>query len=143
MPTTAALDALAGTTWTGSNELWLDPLGNAALTSDATMRIEKGRITYTWSYEGKPQTGVLTFGDRIHWTDTFHMPKGSDCQRIAGAWGLLQASFEWSMGDGPAWGWRIALCEREDDGLVLQMTVIKPSGEEGRAVRMSLTRAKR
>ena len=123
------LEALAGTRWTGTNELWLDPLGNTALTSDATMSIEENEITYT-----------ITFGDAVHWHDTFHMPGGTDCAPVAGAWGLWQGFFEWSMGGGPNWGWRIGLFEREGDALVMQMTVIKPSGEEGRAVRMTLTK---
>lgn len=38
------------------------------------MSIEKNEITYTWEYEGKPQTGTITFGDTVHWHDTFHMP---------------------------------------------------------------------
>ena len=134
------LDALAGTRWTGTNELWLDPLGNTALTSDATMSIEKDKITYTWEYQSKPQSGTITFGDTVHWHDTFHMPDGTDCAPVAGAWGLWQGFFEWSMGGGPNWGWRIGLFEREGDALVMQMTVIKPSGEEGRAVRMTLTK---
>lgn len=132
--------AFAGTKWTGTNELWLDPLGNTALTSDAMMSIEKNEITYTWEYKGKPQAGTMTFGDTIHWRDTFHMPTGTDCTPIAGAWGLWQVFLEWSAGGGPNWGWRIGLFEREGEKLVLQMTVIKPSGEEGRAVRMTLTK---
>jgi hypothetical protein len=138
-PSMTRFDSLAGTRWSGTNELWLDPLGNTALTSDATLSIEEKTITYTWEYEGKPQTGALTFGDTIRWHDTFHMPQGTVCTPIAGAWGLWQVFLEWSMGGGPSWGWRIGLFEREGERLVMQMTVIKPSGEEGRAVRMTLT----
>jgi hypothetical protein len=51
-----------------------------------------------------------------------------------------QVFFEWSAGPGPKWGWRIGLFERESDVIVMQMTIVKPSGEEGRAVRMTLTK---
>jgi hypothetical protein len=39
------------------------------------------------------------------------------------------------------WGWRIGLYLRPTDELALQMTVITPWGEEGRAVRMVFQRA--
>ncbi|MEO6594371.1 MAG: hypothetical protein ABIP94_06430 [Planctomycetota bacterium] len=135
-----ALDALAGTSWTGENELWLDPLGNTALKSPATLKIEKGKITYTWSHEGTVHSGTITVGDVVHWHDTFHMAKGTDCKPIAGAWGLMQLWLTWSMGNSPEWGWRIGLFQRSANALVLQMTVVMPSGEEGRAVRMALTK---
>ena len=51
-----------------------------------------------------------------------------------------QVFFEWSMGPGPKWGWRIGLFERDGDVIVMQMTIIKPSGEEGRAARMTLSK---
>ena len=49
---TDVFNAVANTRWKGTNELWLDPLGNIAITSDATMVIEKESITYSWEYEG-------------------------------------------------------------------------------------------
>lgn len=47
----AALDA---TRWTGSAELWLDPLGDVASHSDATISITGTAVDYTWTYEGAP-----------------------------------------------------------------------------------------
>lgn len=38
------LRELEGTRWVGLNELWLDPLGNEALVSDGTMRVEANRV---------------------------------------------------------------------------------------------------
>jgi hypothetical protein len=139
------LERFEGTDWTGLNELWLDPLGNNASLSDATMSIEKDKVSYKWTFEQTQHSGSITFsnGGAARFQDSFHMADGVDCKTISGAWGLWQGFFEWSVGNGPAWGWRIALCERETNVLVLQMTIVKPSGEEGRTVRMTLQHKKK
>lgn len=45
---TPALAQLVGTDWTGSGELWLDPLGDKADRYECTLRIEPGAVRYTW-----------------------------------------------------------------------------------------------
>ena len=106
----SSLSAFEGTSWTGTAELWLDPLGDEGVSSDCTISIEKDRVRYTWSHEGKSHQG-------------------------SGAAELFQVAG--SYGPGSEWGWRTGLSFRAPTGeLVLQMTNIAPWGEEARAVRM-------
>jgi len=140
-----SIDDLANTQWTGKAELWLDPLGNDAIVCDCTLQIEHGTIRTTWSYEGKPQHGVLTLrSGGADFTDTFHSPTPMACVCAPNPWGLIDVLGTYAAGDGPRWGWRITVALRPDsDELVLQMANIKPWGEEGRAVRMVGRRSQR
>jgi hypothetical protein len=139
-----ALSKLAGTQWVGKGELWLDKLGNEAHESGCTLTMDAavvGSFSYTWSYEGKPQLGSVVLSDGgVVWTDTWHQPTPKKCSVLADSWALLAAYYTFSAGSGPDWGWRLALAQRPSGELVLQMTVIKPWGEENRAVRMVFTR---
>jgi hypothetical protein len=129
-------EALAGTQWTGSAELWLDPLGDVAQRSDCTMTVTDSGVTYTWSYEGSPQFGSIVLRDgAVEFTDSWHQPEPMTCQRLADTRGLFAVLG--AYGPDGQWGWRISLSMREPSGqLVLQMTNIAPWGEEARAVRM-------
>ena len=133
-----ALRDLENTTWTGRGELWLDPAGNATVWCDCTIAIEPGAVPYAWSYEGAPQTGRLAWrAGGADFADTFHSPLAMACIAASAPWALIDVLGTFSAGDGPPWGWQITLAHRPDsDELVLQMTVIKPCGEHGRAVRM-------
>lgn len=139
-----ALSKLAGSRWTGTGELWLDKLGNEARKSECSLTVDAaavGSFSYTWSYEGKAQTGsvVLRDGGAV-WSDTWHQPTPRKCSVLADAWGLLALHYTYSIKGGPKWGWRIGLGERPTGELVMQMTNITPWGEEKRAVRMVFTR---
>jgi hypothetical protein len=133
---TTLLD-LAGTPWTGRSELWLDPLGDAALISDCAITVLEGSIEYTWSHEGAAQRGTIALTPRgARFTDTFHAAVPMDCAARPDAWGLVDVFGTYGAGDGPPWGWRIQVSLRPSDELVVQMTNVTPWGEEGRAVRM-------
>lgn len=132
----AEMIALAGTEWIGEGELWLDERGDRALCSPCTASIDARSLRYTWSYEGKPQEGKLSFDGALRWSDSWHQPKEMECAQIAGAWGLLACAYTYGAGEGPDWGWRIVLAQRPSGELVLSMTNIAPWGEETRAVRM-------
>ena len=127
---------LANTTWSGVAELWLDPLGNEVSNSDCTLQLEDGQLHYTWSHEGKPHRGSLSWNAAsASFVDTFHSPEPMECRLLPDAWGLLQVEGRYGADD--EWGWRISLCHRTPMAqLVLQMTNIAPWGEESRAVRM-------
>ncbi len=127
---------LEGTSWKGTNELWLDPLGDEALRSEGTIRIEANVVRYTWSHEGKAHEGSFTLrADDADFVDTWHQAEPMKCRRLVGAPGLFQV--QGAYGPEKDWGWRTALCLRAPDGeLVLQMTNVTPWGEEVRAVRM-------
>lgn len=132
------LKDLEGTRWSGRAELWLDPLGNEAKTSDCTIAIDQGVVSYTWSYEGKPQQGKLEVrDDGADFSDSWHQPEPMPCTAVGGSRALLEVLGSYGAGGGPDWGWRTAVAKREPTGeLILQMTNIAPWGEEARAVRM-------
>ena len=136
------LRELANTHWIGQGELWLDPLGNKADICECSIELEEAAILYRWSYEGKPQTGKLALRpDGADFSDSWHSPTPMACIPVANRWGLVDVFGTWRAGDGPDWGWRITLAHRPSDEIVLQMTIVKPWGEEGRAVRMICKRA--
>ena len=138
------LHDLEGTTWTGRAELWLDKLGNEAELCDCTLAVAADALTYEWGYKGAPQTGRLALRPGgADFSDSWHSPTAIACAAAAAPWALIDVLGTFSAGDGPDWGWGITLAHRpESDELVLQMTVIKPSGEHGRAVRMIAQRVK-
>lgn len=132
------IDELANTTWAGPGELWLDRAQNEAILCDCTITIGAGEVTYTWSYEGKPQQGRLALrADGADFSDTWHSPTPMPCApTLTRPWALVDVIGTYSAGDSPPWGWRILVSRRPDAELVLQMTNITPWGEEARAVRM-------
>lgn len=131
---------LQGTKWTGTHELWLDPLGDEVIRSDCNVRIEADVVLYTWSYEGKAHEGSLTLcSDGVDYVDTWHQPEPMKCRRLRDARGIFQA--QGSYGPDSDWAWRSALYLRAPTGeLVVQMTNITPWGEESRAVRIVCAR---
>jgi hypothetical protein len=134
------LSDLDGTSWKGTAELWLDPLGDQAMRCECTIRVEANAVRYTWSHEGKPHAGGITLrADSAEFTDTWHQPEPMQCRRLRDVPGLFQVQGQY--GPDADWGWRTALSLRTPTGeLVLQMTNITPWGEEGRAVRMICAR---
>lgn len=135
------LQAFEETNWEGQSELWTDPLGNEASTSDATLAFGSGTIRYTWSYKGESQTGVFTMlDDGVRWKDSWHQPEPVHCGDTGTGRGLFSVEYTYPSPSGPDWAWRIILSKRPDESLVLQMTNITPWGEEGRAVRMTFKR---
>ncbi len=137
------LGELEGTQWSGTNELWLDPSGDEADKSEATLQIEASKLSYTWSQEGTQHGGSITWNeDRAAFQDTFHASTPMALEHVAGSWALLDVEGTYPAPEGPPWGWRIYLSLRPgDEELVLQMLNITPWGEDGRAVRMICKRA--
>jgi hypothetical protein len=129
------------TTWSGQSELWVDPAGNDADVSDATLSVGADEISYTWVYKGAEQSGEFRWtGEALQWKDSWHQPAGVTLAPVPGHGSLIAAEYSYSGGTGPDWRWRIKLAERPDGTLVLQMTNIAPWGEEARAVRTVLRR---
>lgn len=131
---------LHGTRWTGTAELWLDPLGDDVVRSDCTISVDTDAVRYTWSHEGEAHEGSVTLSDDdAEFTDSFHQPQPMMCRRLLDAGGLFQVQGEY--GPESDWRWRIGSSLRTPTGeLVLQMTNIAPWGEEARAVRMICSR---
>jgi hypothetical protein len=136
------LASIAGTSWAGQGELWLDQLHNEVELCDCTIEVSADELRYAWSYQGAPHQGRVTVtADGATFTDTWHAPDGFTCVPIPDAWGLLGVRCTFAAGDGPPWGWEITVALRPGgDELVLQMTNVAPWGEHGRAVRMIVRR---
>ena len=138
---TSELANLAGTEWAGTGELWLDPLGNEGESYGCSLGIQAGRVHYEWQHEGKPQHGEYLLGDSgATWSDSWHQPEPTECRPVAGATGMFVVEYTYQDAEGADWGWRMGLSQRPSGELVLQMTIVAPWGEEGRAVRMVLNR---
>lgn len=136
---------LAGSTWAGTSELWLDPLGNTSETSPCTVEVAPDAVRYTWAFRGTPHQGTIAIGGEGGvFTDSFHSPVPMVCRSLP-SWALADLAGTYTAGEGPPWGWRLTLSLRPpyDGGpetLVLQMTNVAPWGEETRAVRVLATR---
>lgn len=136
------LGDLAGVSWRGKAELWLDSEGNEAHTSACTLRVETDAVLYTWEHKGRPHQGKIALdAEGAAFTDTFHAPSPMRFTAAPRTTALLDLLGSYSAGDGPSWGWRIIVSLRPaeseaPESLVLQMTNIGPWGEEMRAVRM-------
>ena len=128
------LTELNGSRWEGKSELWEDPLGDVAQTSDCTIAIDDEVLTYTWSYKGKAHTGKLELANGgATFSDSWHQQEPIAGERLPSGSSIAKMRYTYME----TWGWRINLCHREPTGeLVLQMTNIAPWGEEARAVRM-------
>lgn len=140
------LTSLAGSHWQGTAELWLDPMGNDAQTSQCSFEVDVSEVRYTWEYEGAPQNGSITLdASGGAFRDSWHNPAPMTCARVAASTALVNLLGSYAAGDGPRWGWRLILSLRPSwegapEALVLQMTNITPWGEEARAVRMVSSR---
>ncbi len=135
------IDKLAGTTWSGKGELWIDPNGNDAILYDCKLNIEANAIFYSWIYENETRQGRFTFNDKgAVWVDSWHQPNSVQCVHANDSWSIFNISNTYEVPNNPDWGWQSKLSERPDGSLVLQMTNIAPWGEDSRAVRMLFTR---
>lgn len=139
--------------WSGSNSLWFMP-GDPVRESDATARVEVasgGAVAwfhYTWSYEGKPQEGVLLVRSGSDakdvsavLVDSWHTGgKFMDFRDDDGNDGLVAVRGTYSAGEGPDWGWRIEVQADGADAFRILMFNITPDGQEAPAVAAKFTR---
>lgn len=97
--------------WQGQKLLWLHPEAEVQ-SSTATIDVTPEAISYTWSYQGTPQQGVMRLSEQdgqavIDWTDTFHARDGMRfVGRAAPHRVVVLGSYSDGQG-GPEWGWRI------------------------------------
>lgn len=146
MNTAFDLDRLTGS-WDGHYKLWLGPTEPVRESdTQATVAAAAGGrflvLTYTWDDRGAPHDGVLIVRvdsepspvDMV-WVDSFHtMGKFMQFEGRASDLGTIEATTTWSVGDGPDWGWRIAVSSQAVDELLVQMYIATPTGEEAPAV---------
>jgi hypothetical protein len=141
--------------WTGENHLWLDPTAEphtspSTLTIAGALRDHVVRVEYEWTYEGKPQQGMLLLGfDRARggkvtaaFADSWHMSEAVMlCEGTVDP-EARTVSVKGTYGDGqggPDWGWRLTLEAGDESTLTLVMHNITPDGEEHLAVRATHT----
>lgn len=139
--------------WAGHNKLWFDPTQSAIeCDTAAEIRGEAAgrvlRISYTWTFDGKPCAGVLLIGDDAKagrcdaaWSDSFH--NGDRLMPLSGpnaGDGVVSVDGSYAAPPGPDWGWRITLEHPSPDAFVMRMYNITPDGTAALAVEASYAR---
>jgi len=124
--------------WTGPNRLWFE--GPEPERCDGALEVEPRRLTYTWTFRGEDQRGVIDLHGppgslRAEWSDSWHAKEGMTLHGYR-AEGVLRLFGTYSAGDGPDWGWRIELETRDPEHLVLRMFNLTPEGEVAPAVHL-------
>jgi len=117
--------------WEGINTLWLQ-YPNDPQESAATAVVSPGRVEYTWSYKGDPQTGTFEFsggGERLdaQWTDSWHSKEAMACGG-AERDGVVKVTGTYAAGEGPDWSWRTEFRLDAPDKLNIKMYNILPDG---------------
>ncbi len=140
---TAALLGQASGRFAGTNLLWLeDP--DKPRESAAEVQVEGTRIRYTWSFDGRAQSGSLALtlgrdGVEAEWSDTWHSPQPMAFAGPHSADAVVVRG-NYSAGEGPEWGWRIEVRSPAPERLSIEMFNIHPDGQEDIAVRLEAQR---
>jgi hypothetical protein len=118
--------------WKGENRLWImDPA--KPFTSDGAIEIGDRTVRYTWSHEGKPQTGELTLKGQpgalqATWTDTFHAREPMTLHgflEMSPEIGVLRLFTTYDAGEA-TWGWIIELDFRAPATCTMRMSNVMP-----------------
>lgn len=141
--------------WSGTNRLYLgdwkpeEPVHSSEATANVKKRVGDQflEISYTWSYEGKSQEGILIFGgdnkaDTVSafWTDSWHLAHQTMlCSGAENVDGVVSLGGTYKVEGHPDWGWRTEVAA-ESGRLVFKMFNVSPEGEESLAVEMDLRR---
>ena len=98
-----SLTELAGTQWTGTGEVWLDPEGNNVDHCECSLRIEDDALHYRWSFKSEAQEGSITFEEGgATWKDSWHQKTVAKCKDVPGAWGLFTIEHTYEIASTPA-----------------------------------------
>ena len=152
MQSTDLRSALTGE-WHGTKQLYLEPPPAAPQSSPSTLSVTPLaggnflQFSYSWTFEGEQQTGVLLFGydeenvASAAWVDSFHMSsKVFFCSgTVADSSAKMLGSY--AAPPGPDWGWRITLRSVSAAEFQIVMHNISPDGQEDLAVQIDYTRS--
>lgn len=148
-------DRLVGN-WTGTKKLWMSPPPDPPAVCAAALavtRVAGGTflaLAYAWSFEGKPQEGLIVIGNEndagtatASFVDSFHM-SGSilQCAGTVDAKGVASVLGHYAAPTGPDWGWRIDVSSTGPAGLRIAMFNIAPDNTVYPAVQADFTRAR-
>lgn len=138
--------------WHGSYSLWLRP-GTPAQKSEITVQFKptaRGNyflMNYSWEQGGNIQEGVFLLGGHgkaatATWGDSFHMvPEPMQCKgRLSDDVKKLIIKGSYSVGKGPAWGWRTEFTLHGAKAFLMEAYNIMPNGVEDLAVKAMLER---
>lgn len=147
------LHGLAGV-WSGKNILytpWLEenPVRESASEALVSAVARKGflKVEYEWSFEEKPQDGVLIFGfekdsETVNavWIDSWH--QSENFMNSSGKGTDQKISFKgyYKVPDHPDWGWRTDIDAGTADEFKVTMYNVSPDGQEDLAVEMFFSR---
>jgi hypothetical protein len=140
--------------WKGTNRLhapWMpQPLQKSASTASVTSRMNGQflSIEYTWSFEDKPQEGMLIIGcdpksDAVQavWTDSWHSKDVLMlCNGTKDEEGKISVLGHYAVPEHPDWGWRTEITPGTSS-FRYAMYNVSPEGEEEIAVETDFERA--
>ncbi len=129
--------------WAGPSLLSFGP-DHPTMSSDSTATVATVangtglELRYEWSFDGKPQQGVMFIADDrgsgrcdIAWMDSFHYT--NRIMLLTGGYagdGEVNVRGSYPAPEGPDWGWRMTLEMPTPESLVLRMFNITPDGQE-------------
>lgn len=139
--------------WDGRYRLWLSPTDPPSeSTTSASISAEgAGRflaVRYDWTYDDKPQEGLIVLGDdpqtarcEASWLDSFH---NSDrlvpCSGPLAGGGAISVLASYAAPPGPDWGWRTELEHPDPESFTIRMFNVTPDGVEALAVEANYRR---
>jgi hypothetical protein len=106
------------------------------------------KIEYDWSFENKPQDGMILLGGetdaeliKVFWVDSWHMgEKFMISEGVINDNNIISCTGFYTVPDHPDWGWRTEIESTSNDSLKITMFNITPEGEESLAVEIEYRR---
>ena len=151
----AVPEAFAGSVgdWSGTNVLHVPWMPEPIKRSDSRAVLSEIcsgqfiRLEYTWTYEGKPQQGLLIFGSdpksasaQAVWTDSWHSANVLMLCDGSVKGSTLTVEGKYAVPDNPDWGWRTELTPGTDS-LLYRMYNVTPEGFAELAVETDFLRS--